>query len=143
MSGWPPPPAVRKPSAWEDIISYSGITGVIFYVRKGVLSKLSGEEWYSNKDLYEMIQSLADRMRGDYSELADEMRQTRELIRRYNNLYETVQRHELTIRKHEGHVATHVGRGKGMESVGNAILRWGGWVIAVVYFLYNLYCWVR
>lgn len=40
------------------------------------------KEWYSNKDLYEMLQGLKD----DISTLRKEMTETRTLIRDYNSL---------------------------------------------------------
>lgn len=92
---------------------------------RGVVVLGAGEEWYTNKELFEMIQGLAG-----------EMKQTRDLIKKYNNLHKTVQ-------EHEKYIATQLGRGKGMKSIESAILQWGGWFIAVITFVYAVLGWFR
>lgn len=78
-----------------------------------------GEEWYSNKELFEKIQSLAE-----------DMKETRELIRRYNNLYKTVKEHDCYIKEQQG-------KGKGRKSIESAIVTWGGWLAAVGSIIYT------
>ena len=77
------------------------------------------EEWYSNKELFEKIQDLAG-----------EMKETRELIRRYNSLYKTVKEHDCYIKEQQG-------KGKGRKSVEEAFIKWGGWLAAVVSIVYT------
>lgn len=77
------------------------------------------EEWYSNKELFEKIQSLAE-----------DMKETRELIRQYNNLYKTLKEHDCYIKEQQG-------KGKGRKSVEDAFIKWGGWLAAVGSIVYT------
>lgn len=77
------------------------------------------EEWYSNKELFEKIQSLAE-----------DMKETRELIRQYNNLYKTVKEHDCYIQEQQG-------KGKGRKSVEDAFIKWGGWLAATGSIVYT------
>jgi len=75
---------------------------------------MSDGQWYTNKDLFELI-----------NELSDEMRETRSMIRQYNGLREKVDAVEKKVDVMEA-------RAKGRSSVGKAIREWGGWFIAVI-----------
>ena len=77
-----------------------------------------GKEWYSNKDLYEMIDSLKA-----------ELGRTLVAVREYNGLRECV---NDALKRVEAIEQQALGR----YSVGKAIREWGGWVLAIVAFLY-------
>ena len=79
-----------------------------------------GEEWYSNKELFEKIQGLAE-----------EMQKTQDMLRRYNGLYEMLQKHECYIKEQQG-------KSKGRKSVESAIITWGGWLAAVGSIIYTV-----
>jgi hypothetical protein len=106
----------------------------------------NGENWYTNKDLFEMFQSLKD-----------ELQQTRSDIRQYNNLrgaIAEVQKVQIAIIENckknttspEGCIGKlhtelsemkeqwtqFLGNIQGKKSVEGAFLRWGGWVIGTV-----------
>jgi hypothetical protein len=110
------------------------------------MSNDHNENWYTNKDLFEMFQSLKD-----------ELQQTRSDIRQYNNLrgaIAEVQKTQISIvdncRKNttspEGYVyklygeigelkeqwTQFLGSKQGKKSVEEAFLRWGGWVIGTI-----------
>ncbi len=72
------------------------------------------EQWYSNKELFEMINGLKS-----------DLTETRKVVKEYNDL-----RHSLNdcIRR----VTEIEQRGVGRQSVEAAILRWGGWAVALI-----------
>lgn len=82
---------------------------------------MSDEQWYSNKELFEMINGLK-------SDLAE----TRQAVREYNDLRQSL---NDCIRR----VTDIEQRGIGKQSVEQAILRWGPWIIAVVSFGYAMF----
>lgn len=71
------------------------------------------EQWYTNRDLFEMMQQLR-------SELAE----TRSLVRQYNGLRETV----YGVAKR---VTALEEQAKGRASVAEGILKWGGWALGI------------
>ena len=78
------------------------------------------EEWYTNKQLFEMLQGLKD----DMAETRVELAATRESVRRYNGLREDLEdvRTRVTAIEQQG-----VGRAR----VGSAIREWGSWIMAL------------
>jgi hypothetical protein len=109
------------------------------------MSNDSRENWYTNKDLFEMFQSLKD-----------ELQQTRSDIRQYNNLRGAiveVQKTQISIIENcknttspSGYVGKlhgevgelkeqwtkYMGSIQGRKSVEGAFLRWGGWVLGII-----------
>jgi len=79
------------------------------------------EQWFSNKDLLEMIQDL----REELIETRSELRTTTEAVRRYNGLREKI---EATERR----LAEHLLTGEGQAKAARGIREWGGWVIALI-----------
>ena len=79
------------------------------------------EQWYSNKELFEQMLSMKE----DIQSLRAEMRETREIIRRYNGL-----REELFKVKDE--VEEMKAKTEGRNSVFEAIRNWGGWLFALI-----------
>ena len=77
-------------------------------------------QWYTNKDLYEMIQKLVS-----------QMGRTEQIIGKYNGLHEKVQCHEDYIKEQQG-------KGSGRQSVEAAFLRWGGWLVGAAALIITL-----
>ncbi len=78
------------------------------------------EQWYTNKDLFEMFQEL----RIDIQTMSQELKQTREIVSKYNSLRKRLDAIEL--------------KAMGRSSVGRAIREWGGWLIAIFSCLFSL-----
>lgn len=85
------------------------------------------EEWYTNKQLFEMVQGLKD----DMAETRVELAATRESVRRYNGLREDLEGVKTRVQAIEQ-------QGKGRASVGQNIREWGGWMVAGGIFLISL-----
>lgn len=79
------------------------------------------EQWYTNKELFEMINGLKS-----------DLTETRKVVKEYNDLRRSL---NDCIRR----VAEIEQRGVGRQSVEQAILRWGGWAIAVVSAAYAIF----
>lgn len=71
------------------------------------------EQWYTNKELYEMI-----------NDLKVELLETRKVVKEYNEL-----RRDLggCIQR----IAAIEQRGAGKKTVEDAFLRWGGWLVGL------------
>lgn len=78
-------------------------------------------QWYTNKDLFELI----SKVQTEFHELHSEMRETRQLMRQYNGL-----REELGVVKER--VDDMEAQARGRKSMGKSIREWGGWLIAVI-----------
>lgn len=79
------------------------------------------EQWFSNKDLYEQING----MKTDFLVLQQELKQTREEIKKYNNLRKDLYETQMTVRQMQS-----VEEGKSILST--AIREWGGWIVAIL-----------
>lgn len=79
-----------------------------------------GENWYDNKALFEMIQELKE----DMQDMSQELKQTREIVAKYNCLRQRLDAIEL--------------KAAGRSAVGRAIREWGGWLVGVLSFLFTL-----
>lgn len=89
-----------------------------------------GEEkgqWYSNKDIYEMVQGLGREM----GELRGEMRETRAMIRQYNGLRQRIDGVDTRQEELEVRLNAIEQRGVGAASVGRGIREWGAVAIAL------------
>jgi hypothetical protein len=104
------------------------------------------QEWYSNKQLFEMIQNMTvdfskkiQVMTLDFAQqtggLKSELEETRRIIREYNGL-----------RKSLNEVCDKVGameeKGHGKKELGENIRNWGGWIIALIMFILSVISWV-
>lgn len=81
---------------------------------------MTQEQWYSNKDLYEMFVGLRDEM----SALRVDLRETQQLVKQYNGLRQQI--HALEARL----LAIEQQR-LGRAAVADSIIRWGGWFFAL------------
>ncbi|WP_029265671.1 hypothetical protein [Virgibacillus alimentarius] len=79
------------------------------------------EQWYSNKELFEQLNA----MQGDFRDLRAEMKETRNIIKKYNGL-----REELGAVKEQVNEMKAMTQGK--QSVGESIRNWGGWIFALI-----------
>jgi hypothetical protein len=80
-----------------------------------------GDQWYSNKELFEQMLSMKE----DIQSLRTEMRETREIIRRYNGLREELYKVKDKVEDIEA-------RSQGKNAVLEAIRNWGGWLFALI-----------
>lgn len=83
--------------------------------------KQSNREWYTNKELFEQLNS----MQQDFTSLRHEMSETRTMIQRYNGLREKIDLVEKKVDYIES-------KSEGRNAVGTAIREWGGWIFALV-----------
>jgi hypothetical protein len=81
------------------------------------------EQWYTNKDLFEMMQGLK-------AELA----QTRADIKQYNNLRAQLADLQTRSVQWDAHLSAQVGTSK----VADAIRQWGGWFVAIAALVVNI-----
>lgn len=81
---------------------------------------MGGEQWYTNKDLFEQIMGLRS-----------ELEETRSMIKEYNGLREEVHNIEKRFIEHEA-------VGKGKSKVAQGIKEWGGWIVAIVALAVNI-----
>lgn len=79
------------------------------------------EQWYSNKDLYEMVRDLRE-----------EVQTMIRVVKEYNGLRETL---NDCIRR----ITAMEERALGRYGAGKAVREWGGWIVAILAFLYTLY----
>ena len=79
------------------------------------------EQWYSAKDLFEMVQLLKE----DIGTLRLELTATRQLVSQYNSLRSKLDDTQARVDAWE-----HEKEGK--RSVARGICDWGGWIIAVL-----------
>ena len=79
------------------------------------------EQWYTNKEIYEMVR-----------ELTNELQKTQEAVRAYNNL-----KKDLTWCMEQ--IQSNIGMSTGREIVWAAIRDWGGWFIALGMLAYHLF----
>ena len=86
------------------------------------------DQWYTNKQLFEQI--LA--MKGDFQRLSQEMKETREVIKKYNGLREEI--HQLRTEVNEMKAVN-----SGKSTVLKTIREWGGWIVAILTLLFNIY----
>lgn len=78
-------------------------------------------QWYTNKDLFELITGLKS-----------EMKDTRNMIRQYNGLREEVGEARKEIDNVKGEVEALQAKAVGRSSFKDDFLKWGGWVIGVL-----------
>lgn len=90
-----------------------------------------GEQWYSNKDLFERIMDLQKEMR-TIPQLRQEMEETRRIIKKYNGLYEKLD----NVKRKVDHIESVT---EGKNSTKEAIRQWGGWLFGFITLLVLLY----
>jgi predicted RNase H-like nuclease (RuvC/YqgF family) len=131
------------------------------------MTKGEESQWYTNKDLFEMLQSnnkeLTDSIKQVNKELTDSIKQvnvkidglsdelviTRHEMKEYNNLRGTLNtniKDVIEVKKEVEDVKKEISddkaKKKGIESVGSAVIRWGGWGIALATFVAKIFGWI-
>lgn len=85
-----------------------------------------GEEpqWYTNKDIYEMVQAL----KTDFHQFRAEMQEI-------NNLRTQI----VDLQKGQLEWVQYKNKLLGKSSVGDGIRQWGGWFIAIISLIFSLW----
>lgn len=97
------------------------------------------EQWYTNKDLFEMLAKLRDstiiqnsEVRKEMKALSDELIATRQIVSKYNGLREVIDRCELKIVDLEAKLLEQTGVALGKLLIWKGIREWGGWIFALL-----------
>lgn len=81
------------------------------------------DPWYTNKDLYQMI----DELKGRINETAN-------LLKQYNGLVPRMAKLEEALTKLATAQSECIQRQQGRYDAGKMVREWGGWIFAVVLF---------
>lgn len=92
-------------------------------------ANMEKQNWYSNKELFEMMEEL----KGDMTDLRLEMKETKTLIRDYNGLRKDVIETDKKISKLESKVKTHTSNRR----------EYIGYIIAAISILFLILNYVR
>jgi len=105
---------------------------------------VKNNEWYSNKDLFEMMQSfkkelqdVRDTMRG----LNHDMQLTRSEIKQYNNLRASLNQCITEVHEVKQEVHDMKSEAKGKKSVGVAVIAWTSFGIGIITLLAKMTGW--
>ena len=79
------------------------------------------EQWYTNKELFEMIQTWKD----DVKELRQEMRETKAMIHQYNDL-------KTKLLQAQERIYTLEQDAFAQDTISSFLRRWGGWIVAAI-----------
>ena len=97
------------------------------------------KQWYTNKELYEMLNSWADEVK----ELRREMEQTRRMIHQYNELTDKLLSTQDRVFTIEQNLFAQ-------DTILDFCRRWGGWIVAAfmtiitaVKIIYDIYIMVE
>jgi len=85
------------------------------------------QQWYSNKDLFEMIQRLHD-----------ELSETREIIRKYNGLRQDLGETLKLSAENEKKISEISNTSQGKYELAETIRKWGGWLVAIASLIYAI-----
>ena len=88
------------------------------------------ESWYNNRDLFEMIQLLKS-----------ELQETRNAVRQYNNLHKNLKEVYDKVSESCKRLDDIESRQAGRNVVWEGIRNWGGWIVAILSFLYAIGIW--
>lgn len=80
---------------------------------KKYMGEENKKEWYSNKDLFEMLQGLKK-----------DLQETRTVIKKYNGLRKDLGETMLKLAEIENQM-------RGRNQVWEGIRNWGGWIVAL------------
>lgn len=96
---------------------------------------MAEQQWYTNKELYEMINDFKLSLTQTKIEMQNtqkELLETQKLVREYNGL-----RRELMDTRRR--VEAWEQRARGRMAVADGIRAWGGWILAILSFVWTLY----
>jgi hypothetical protein len=93
------------------------------------------KQWFSNKDLYTMFNKLQlslSQMQLELQTTQKELQATQVSIRQYNGLREELAEQRRRIDAWEA-------RNSGKAAVADGIRTWGGWILAILSFVWTVY----
>lgn len=90
--------------------------------------KREEEKFYSNREIYEMMMSEKDAR----LQLREELKLTREHLKQYNGLKDKIRNHGDRLGAIEEVISKSEGYKKGKFAVGQAVIKWTGWVVALI-----------
>ncbi len=93
------------------------------------------DDVFSIKEIYLMLQSEKE----ERLKLTQELALTRQYIQKYNGLRKEISRHELRLRHLENENIKKKEHKQGQFDLGEAIRKWGGWIVALITVLVLLY----
>jgi tetrahydromethanopterin S-methyltransferase subunit G len=82
---------------------------------------MDGNQWYNNKQLFELFIQLKDDLKDTRSDLKD----TQSMIKQYNGLREKID----TVEKKVKHIETTT---EAKQGFGQAVRDWGGWIFGLI-----------
>lgn len=113
---------------------------VEFYTKKqlrgrpAVAASRSGESFYSNREIYEMLcQETEER-----GKLSQELQKTLQYMKKYNGLNEKLDLQGSRIQALEDEKISAAPRKEGQFAIGEAVKKWSAWVIGLITFGYWL-----
>lgn len=80
-----------------------------------------GEQWYSNKELFELI----NHVQKDFTKLRAEMSETRRIIMKYNGLYQKIEKINSELKEMKA-------KQEGKNNFEKSIQDWGGWIFGLI-----------
>ena len=122
---------------------------MFFYVYQKVGVLLAYQEpWYSNKELFEMVQNSNKEVSSEIKSLKDELTSTREAVRKYNNLVEKMHNTDakleiacLDLKSVERRLSEKANKSEGKREAWQDIKAWTPWVLAVASILFAAWSW--
>lgn len=85
------------------------------------LERITSKDWYSNKQLFEMMQDMSKRL-DTFNEKFD----------RYNGLIEKQEKNKETIQELHDRVSDIESESEGFAKAFELIRKWGGWIVAIL-----------
>lgn len=105
-------------------------------VRSGLMSQGNKQgnkqQWYNNKELFEMFSNLKD----DFKDLRKELAETRQIVKRYNDLRKEQEEHDDKIKQLEREMYSKHSREEGEAHTWKSIREWTPWTITAFAILY-------
>lgn len=82
---------------------------------------MSENQWYTNKELFELINEVKQ----DFTKLRTEMSETRRIIIKYNGLYQKVEELNSELKELKA-------KQEGKYNLEKDIRDWGGWIFGLI-----------
>jgi len=93
---------------------------------------MNEEEFFSNRELYEMFNQSISELRSELADFKNDLKETRRVVKKYNELRENI--NYLNER-----ILTIEQRDHGYSEVMQSIKSWGGYIIALLTLLLYFY----
>ena len=92
------------------------------------------QQWYTNKELFEKFDSLKD----DLKDLRGDLKETRAIIKKYNDLRRMQEQHTQQIQQLQRDLSTKASIEYGYRDAWESIRKWTPWLITVFSILFGL-----